>query len=55
MFFSAGPEPDFMSSSKGSQILKTVDNSMQKHGKIDVALKKHAKTAQKAHKKVENV
>ena len=55
LFFSAGPEPDFMSSSKGSQILKTVDNSMQKHGKIDVALKKHAKTAQKTHKKVENV
>ena len=40
-----------MSSSKGSQILKTVDNSMQKHGKIDVALKKHAKTAQKRTKK----
>ena len=51
LFFSAGPEPDFMSSSKGSQILKTVDNSMQKHGKIDVALKKHAKTAQKHTKK----
>ena len=28
---------------------------MQKHGEIDVALKKHAKTAQKTHKKVENV
>ena len=55
LFFSAGPEPDFMSSSKGSQILKTVDNSMQKYGKIDVALKKHAKNHTKTHKKLENV